>query len=72
MKLNYIIEKDSNGFYGYCPELQGCHTQGESYEVTKANLLEAIELYVSTLSEEEIELIKSKQYFIESIDLSYA
>ncbi len=72
MKLNYIIEKDSNGFYGYCPELQGCHTQGESYEDTKANLLEAIELYVSTLSEEEIELIKSKQYFIESIDLSYA
>jgi predicted RNase H-like HicB family nuclease len=72
LKLNYIIEKDSNGYFGYCPEFKGCHTQGESYEETKENLIEAIELYMSTLSSDEITELKNKEYFIESIDLSYA
>lgn len=44
LKLNYVIEKDKHGYYGYCPELDGCHTQGDSYEETKSNLTEAIEL----------------------------
>ena len=27
-----VIEKDSDGYYAYCPELQGCCTQGKNYE----------------------------------------
>lgn len=72
LKLNYIIEKDKHGYYGYCPELDGCHTQGDSYEETKSNLTEAIELYISTLSKEEIIEIQEKQYFIEIHEFSYA
>jgi len=68
MKLNYIIEKDSNGFYAYCPELDGCHSQGDSYEEAKNNLSEAVELYISTLDEEEILELNNKEYFIESIE----
>ncbi len=49
LKLNYVIEKDKHGYYGYCPELDGCHTQGDSNEETKSNSTEAIELYISTL-----------------------
>src|SRR5258708_36015304 len=27
-----VIEKDEDGYFGYCPPLQGCYTQAETYE----------------------------------------
>ena len=41
-----IIEKDEFGFFAYCPKLQGCYTQGDSYEEALNNIQEAIELHV--------------------------
>ena len=49
-KVNVIIEKDEYGYYAYCPELEGCQTQGESVEEVLNNIKEAIELYLETLS----------------------
>ncbi len=53
MKVPVIIEKDNFGYYAYCPDLEGCHSQGDTLEEVMDNIKEAIELYVSTLSEEE-------------------
>jgi len=50
MKVNIIIEKDQYGYYAFCPELKGCHTQGDSFEDVLRNIKEAIELYLETLS----------------------
>lgn len=47
-KFTMIIEHDSDGYYGYCPELKGCQTQGETYEETTEYLEEAISLYLET------------------------
>ena len=45
-----IIEPDENGTYhGFVPALKGCHTFGDSIEETKANLKEALELYIESL-----------------------
>ena len=52
-KINVVIEKDEDGYYAYCPQLEGCQTQGETIEEIKSNITEAIELYLSTLSDEE-------------------
>ena len=52
-KLSIIIENDEDGYYAYCPELPGCQTQGNSLEEIKANIKEAVELYLETLSESE-------------------
>lgn len=51
--LNIIIEKDEDGFFAYCPELDGCHTQGDSLDEVMTNIKEAIELYLETMSKEE-------------------
>ncbi len=48
-----MIEKDENGYYAYCPDLKGCHSQGNSLEEAKANIQEAVALYLETLSDEE-------------------
>jgi len=41
-----VIEKDEEGYYAYCPELQGCCTSGETFEDARANLADAIRLHV--------------------------
>ncbi len=50
MKVDIIIEKDQEGYYAFCPELKGCHTQGDTIEEVLENIKEAAELYVETLS----------------------
>jgi predicted RNase H-like HicB family nuclease len=47
-KVSVVIEKDDYGYYAYCPELEGCQTQGDSIDEVMANIKEAIELYLET------------------------
>jgi len=62
-KVSIVIEKDEYGYYAYCPELEGCHSQGDSLDEVMGNIKEAIELYLETLSEEEIKQALSKEIF---------
>jgi len=41
-----IVERDDDGYFAYCPLLQGCYTQGETYEEAIDNLRDAIRLHV--------------------------
>ena len=50
MKFRILIEPDEDGvFAASCPSLPGCHSQGTSRSEAKANISEAIELYVESL-----------------------
>jgi len=31
-RFSIVIEKDEEGYFTFCPELQGCYTQGDTYE----------------------------------------
>jgi predicted RNase H-like HicB family nuclease len=44
--LPVVIEKDSDGYYAYCPSLQGCYTQGDSYKEALENIEDAISLHI--------------------------
>ncbi len=72
MKVNIIIEKDKNGYFAFCPELKGCHTQGDTLEEVLENIKEAIELYVETLSEEEKEYCLSQEILTTSLEVNIA
>ena len=41
-----VIEKDEDGYYAFCPELQGCYSSGDTFEEARANLTDAIRLHV--------------------------
>ncbi|MEW6068591.1 MAG: type II toxin-antitoxin system HicB family antitoxin [Nitrospirota bacterium] len=45
-KFSVVIEKDSEGYFAFCPELQGCYTQGDSYEEVLENIKDAIRLHI--------------------------
>jgi len=72
MKVNVIIEKDKNGYYAFCPELKGCHSQGESIDEVMENIKEALSLYVETLSPEERDEYFSKEILTTSLEVSVA
>ena len=71
-RLNVIVEKDINGYYAYCPELEGCHTQGETFDEVMKNIKEAIELYVETLNEEEKKELQTKEIITTIYEVSLA
>jgi len=46
-KYTVIIEQDEDGKYiAEVPALQGCYSQGESYEEALANIQDAIRLHI--------------------------
>lgn len=44
--LSIIVEKDKNGYFAFCPELQGCYSQGDTYEEAVENIKDAIKLHL--------------------------
>lgn len=45
-RLSVIIEKDDIGYVANCPDLQGCYSQGDSYEEAVSNIKDAIRLHI--------------------------
>jgi predicted RNase H-like HicB family nuclease len=41
-----VIEVDSDGYFVSCPSLQGCYSQGDTYEEAITNIEDAIRLHV--------------------------
>lgn len=46
LTLPVVIEKDEEGYFASCPVLQGCYTQGETYEEVLQNIRDAIHLHL--------------------------
>ncbi len=72
MKVNIIIEKDSHGYFAFCPELKGCHSQGDSFDEVMKNIKEAVELYLETLSPQEVKDYLSKEILTTSLEVNVA
>lgn len=53
MMINAIIEKDEFGYFACVPALEGCVSQGNSYEEAIKNIKEAAELYLESRSAHE-------------------
>jgi predicted RNase H-like HicB family nuclease len=45
-KFSVVVERDSEGYFALCPELQGCYTQGDTYEEVLENIKDAIRLHI--------------------------
>lgn len=71
-KVNIVIEEDSDGFYAYCPQLEGCQSQGDSLEEVKQNIHEAVELYIETLSDEEKQFLLAKKVTTLTLEVQVA
>jgi len=60
-RVPVVIEKDADGFFAFCPELQGCYAQGRSYEEALRNIRDAVRLHIEDRLEagEEIPVVEA-------------
>ena len=60
-RLSVIVEKDKDGYFALTPELQGCYSQGDTYEEVMENIKDTIRLHLEDRleSEESIPEIES-------------
>jgi len=51
-RFKIIVERDEDGIYiASCPALQGCYSQGDTYEEAVENLKDAIRLHIEARRE---------------------
>ena len=46
LTLPVVIEADADGYFVSCPPLQGCYSQGDTYEEAVENIKDAIRLHI--------------------------
>ena len=45
-RFSVVIERDKDGYFAFCPELQGCYSQGDTYEKALENIRDAVQLHL--------------------------
>jgi len=60
-RVSVVIEKDKDGYYAFSPDLQGCYTQGDTFEEVITNIKDVVRLHIEDRLEsgEEIPLPES-------------
>ena len=63
-----IIEREDRGYVALCPELD-IASQGNTIEEARANLLEALELFLETASPEEIKQRLREEVYVTRVEV---
>ena len=69
-RFSVVIEHDKEGYFAFCPELQGCYTQGESYEEVLENIKDAIRLHVEDRMQSGEELPQVDSISLTSLEVA--
>jgi len=69
-RFSVVIEKDNDGYYAFSPELQGCYSQGDTYEETLENIRDAIRLHVEDRLEIGEEVPQPESVSLTSLDVA--
>ncbi len=66
--MTALIEREGDGFVALCPELDVA-SQGESVAEARANLAEAVALFLETASDQEIAERYHAEIYVTRLDL---
>ncbi len=69
-RFSVIVEKDEDGYFAKCNELQGCYTQGDTYEEVIENIKDAIALHVEDRIGSGEEIYQSRNVSLTMMDLA--
>lgn len=64
-----IIEHEEDGYFALCPELDVA-SQGDTVEQARANLREAVELFLETASASEIERRLRQEVYVTHLEVT--
>ncbi len=65
-----VIEQDQDGYFAFCPELQGCYSQGGTYEEAFENMEDAIRLHVEDRTENREALPHTRSVSLSTVEVA--
>ena len=68
--LEVVVEKDQEGYFAYCPALQGCYTQGDTYEKAIQNIKDAIRLHLEDRKATHQDLPSQESISVATLELA--
>lgn len=69
-RVSVVVEKDEDGYFAFCPELQGCYTQGDTYEEVIASIRDAIRLHIEDRVEAGEELVMPESVSLTTLEVA--
>ena len=69
-RFSVVVEKDQDGYFVFCPALQGCYTQGDTYEEAMENIKDAIRLHVEDRIEAGEEVSQPESISLTSLEVA--
>lgn len=70
-RFTVVIEaSEEGGYHAWCPSLPGVHSQGETLEEAKKNVIEAIQCHLESLVKEGERLPQEPEEFVGSVEVS--
>ena len=69
-RFSVVAERDAAGYFVFCPELQGCYSQGATYEEAMENIRDAIRLHVADRLAAREELPAVQAVSLATVDVS--
>ena len=74
MKKNYhfsiVVERDKDGYFVFCPELQGCYSQGDNYEEAVENIKDAIRLHLEDRVADKEKIPAEKSVSLSTVEIA--
>ncbi|MBI4571328.1 MAG: type II toxin-antitoxin system HicB family antitoxin [Chloroflexi bacterium] len=69
-RFSVVIEGDEDGFVAYCPELQGCYTQGKTYDEALRNIRDAVRLHLEDRLERGEQIPEPASVTVTSLEIA--
>jgi len=69
-RFSVVVEKDKDGCFAFCPELQGCYVQGVTYEEALKNISDAIRLHVEDRLEDGEKIPQMESVSLTSLEVA--
>lgn len=65
-----VIEHDRDGYFAMSPDLQGCYSQGKTYEEVLKNITAAIRLHIEDRMAEHEEVREPSAVSLSTVEVS--
>jgi predicted RNase H-like HicB family nuclease len=68
--FSVVVERDKDGYFAFCPQLQGCYSQGGTYEEAMENITDAIKLHIADRTEELEEISQGGSVSLSTVEVA--
>ncbi|MBI4133285.1 type II toxin-antitoxin system HicB family antitoxin [Candidatus Uhrbacteria bacterium] len=68
--FSIVVDRDIDGYSVSCPQLQGCYSQGETYEEALENIKDAIKLHLADRIESGEDIVTSESISLSTVEVA--